>query len=113
MINGRFYFMQTESGNLIGEYSNQLSLRNTPESAELVESNGQFIGNYNSTWFERNERNPVSMQINIDFKPGSEGRIFILNWRENDIVHFRGEGFLANGILVGNYWDIELENRIR
>lgn len=112
MINGRFYYMQTESGNLMGEYSNQTSFRNVPESAELIERNGQFIGSYNSTWFERIDGESVSMILTIDFKPRSEGRLFRLIWQVNGEDQFYGEGFIFNNLLIGNYWDPELEERM-
>lgn len=112
MINGRFYYMQTESGNLMGEYSNQTSDRNVPESAELIEGNRPFVGSYNSTWFERIDGESVSMILTIDFKPGSEGRLFRLTWQVNGEDHFYGEGFIFNNLLIGNYWDPELEERM-
>jgi len=112
MIIGRFYFIQTENGNLLGEYSNQLSVRNTPESAEMVDRNGLFFGNYNSTWFEQNDNSPILMRLRISPKDDSAERIYRLEWTENAVPQFRGEGFIVNGILVGNYWDIDLENRL-
>ena len=36
MINGRFYFTQTQNGNLLGEYSNSRSDRNYTESADVT-----------------------------------------------------------------------------
>ena len=112
MINGRFYYMQTESGNLMGEYSNQMSKSNTPESAELIKGTKPFIGCYNSTWFERIDGESVSMILTIDFKPESKGRILKLIWQVNGEDQFYGEGFIFNNILVGNYWDPELEERM-
>jgi hypothetical protein len=111
MINGRFYFIQTDSGNLIGEYSNQNSIKNTPESAELLrrtEPFPRFIGDYTSTWFEEI---PVSMDLKIENKKGSN-QIFVLTWGNEGKTQFQGEGFLFDKSLIGNYWDIELQNLI-
>jgi hypothetical protein len=112
MINGRFYYIQTDSGNLIGEYSNQTSHSNTPESAEMIDRNGTFIGRYNSTWFERIDGESVSMILTINLKLGIRGRILELTWRVNNEIHFYGEGFIFNNMLIGNYWDEELNRLI-
>jgi hypothetical protein len=112
MINGRFYYIQTDSGNLIGEYSNQTSESNTPESAELICGDGRFIGSYNSTWFERIDGESVSMILTIDFKPESKGRILVLTWQVKNEIRYYGEGFIVNNMLIGNYWDKDLNSLI-
>ncbi|UMY66880.1 MULTISPECIES: hypothetical protein [unclassified Flavobacterium] len=52
MIHGRFCFTRTQNGNLLGEYSNQMSQFNAAECAELLEGPDKeappFAGTYRS-----------------------------------------------------------------
>ncbi|WP_296148977.1 hypothetical protein [uncultured Flavobacterium sp.] len=113
MILGRFYFTQTQNGNLLGEFSNNTSLGNSSESADinsLFDSNRKFLGYYRSTWFENGAQ---FLNLNIEEKGGTGGRILILRWHNPDgTIAFYGEGFLNADILIGNYWDREIQDRI-
>jgi hypothetical protein len=105
-IYGRFYFKKTTNGNLIGEYSNNGMDCNQTESADLniqSESKDHFVGEYKSTWREGNS--PILMELTIKFKPGSNEQIFDLEWKRNKKVEFRGQGFLCDNILIGDYTD--------
>ncbi len=112
MILGRFYFKQTQSGNLLDEFSNNKSDKNSTESADLnTEYNRAFIGDYSSTWFEAKSSEYLS--LNISEKVGTNGKIFSLKWIDkNKKVAFYGEGFLNDNILIGNYWDDKLHQHV-
>ena len=47
---GRFYFKQTSNRNLIGEFSNNIEKDIYTESADIIKSNGKYLGVYISTW---------------------------------------------------------------
>ncbi|MDH4473325.1 MAG: hypothetical protein QE487_12020 [Fluviicola sp.] len=78
----------------------------------MIDRNGTFIGRYNSTWFERIDGESVAMILTINFKPLSEGRILVLTWQVNNDIYYYGEGFIFNNMLIGNYWDDELNSLI-
>ena len=100
---GRFYYKQTRNGNLIGEFSNNKSERNYTESANILSGFfAEFIGNYTATW---NENAPTSLDLIITNKPSTNG-IFTLTWSENGKAIFKGEGFIVDNILIGDYQDI-------
>jgi hypothetical protein len=81
LLIGRFYFKKTENGNLLGEFSHNISLMNYSESADNDDYNEDFIGNYYTTWQENNE--PHSAYLKIEFKPLTRNRIYILTWTSN------------------------------
>lgn len=113
MISGRFYFRQTQNGNLIGEYSNQNSTRNVSESAnQTVDSDFPFVGTYNSTWFEDNPRAAESMTLVISLIPGTRD-IYRLIWSNGKQDAFFGEAFIAEDLLIGNYWDDQVTEALR
>lgn len=103
---GRFYFKQTKNGNLIGEFSNNLSTRNSTESADLVLASfnqGDFVGEYNSTWQEDdNTGHFTNLSITKKHKD-----IYTLQWQRDNQIIFWGEGFIANDILIGDYRDFK------
>ncbi len=110
MIHGRFYFKQTANGNLLGEYSNQISTQNTAESSNLLGNfTDPFIGEYQSVWFELGNRAPDAMQLTIEHKPGTFGRIYKVEWSDANRIVFIGEAFLVDDLLIGNYWDMEVD----
>lgn len=112
MILGRFYFRQTQNGNLLGEFSNQRSHENRTESADLITSVTEaFIGDYNATWFEGGA---ITNHLRIFPKPNSNNQILLLEWTDaNNRFVFRGEGFIVDGILIGNYWDNDIPEGLR
>ena len=102
---GRFYFKKTQSGNLIGEYSNNNIDKIISESADLISQNtsNDFIGIYNSTWIESNL--PEHCELTIKHKPNSNNNIYQLVWlriSDREIL-FTGEAMLVDGILIGDY----------
>jgi hypothetical protein len=100
---GRFYFKRTDNGNLIGEFSNNTSVRNAGESAEVICSSDKFIGEFHSTWYE--DGLPCLAKLKIDFKPGTNNTIYSLRWEVTDGEGYWGEGILCDGILIGDYRD--------
>ncbi|MBD0777762.1 hypothetical protein HPE56_08150 [Maribacter sp. ANRC-HE7] len=111
MILGRFCFRQTNNGNLIGEFSNNTMRLNISESADIISPiQGPFLGIFNSTWFEEVA---TSLRLVIQSKQNSNNRIFSLEWQdENHEPIYFGEGFIFDDILIGNYWDAEIQNQI-
>ena len=103
---GRFYFKQTSNGNLIGEFSNNLSVKASTESSDLIPinpANPPFIGFYHSTWQEDGKTASFAV-LTISQKTASGG-LFRLIWTNNNVVIFRGEGMLCDNILTGDYLD--------
>jgi hypothetical protein len=106
MIIGRFYFRLTENGNLIGEFSNQTSLRNRTESADRMYGDpAMFTGDFLTTWLE--EDVPVLSNLNISHKAGTTN-IFSLSWVRNGTQSFIGEAIIAGGLLIGDYRDMDV-----
>lgn len=102
---GRFYFKLTESGNLLGEFSNQTSFANSTESADKVSRGVGFEGKYITTW--RQEREPFIARLVIRRKSGNYRNILTLQWfRDKEIIYW-GEGFVEGGILIGDYRNFE------
>lgn len=110
-ITGRFFFKLTANGNLLGEYSNDLSSRCVTEAANRIFSAKEperisrydFEATYESVWRETLDR-CVCSNLTISRKKGCTG-IFSLEWKSPAGVHqFDGEGMLCDEILVGNYW---------
>ncbi len=97
---GRFYFKQTINGNLIGEFSNNGTLKNYTESADLNSDTRKdvYVGVYDSTW---HEDKACFAKLEITKKHDS---IFTLKWIGEG--SFEGEGMLCDNILIGNYWSI-------
>lgn len=104
MIRGAFYFRLTPNGNLIGEFINDVLNIPSSESADLNGIIGQipFVGSYISTW--REENNPEISILDISLP--EQTRKYILTWTIGPRVVFRGEGFLVDGLLIGNYWPV-------
>lgn len=105
-VRDRFYFKLTSSGNLLGEYSNEGTLRSRPESAlrkDTCETEG-FRGEYTSTWYEPEETRTVAALLKIQHKPSSPDQ-FTLVWSDlkfSDVL-FSGEAMLCDGMLIGDY----------
>jgi hypothetical protein len=104
---GRFYFKKTSNGNLIGEFSNNLSGNIiSTESADFIKkvegADGDYFGEYNSTWQENG--NPLFANLKISPKAGND-KLFTLNWSRNGKRVFVGEGMLCDDILIGDYQD--------
>jgi hypothetical protein len=104
-IIGRFYFKQTNYGNLIGEFSNNEMNRNLTESANILESyEAMYTGKYRTTWFETGT---TTLILEITFREQTDNNIYILVWRnEKNETIFKGEGFIVDNILIGDYQDL-------
>nr|WP_322624913.1 hypothetical protein [uncultured Flavobacterium sp.] len=88
---------------------NNESLRLATESANFIgEFHNTFIGNYNTTW---HDKDGIAMVLSIRIK-NSNPNILLLEWHVNDKLHFAGEGFINNGILIGCYYDGYLKEKI-
>ena len=76
---GRFYFKITKNGNLIGEFSNNLSPKNFTESADLIKQDVKgFEGNYYSSWLDDTDVKSANLFIRI--KKGCKD-IYTVNWK--------------------------------
>jgi hypothetical protein len=108
-IIGRFYFKQTGNGNLVGEFSNNQSGNIiSTESADFIKniegSDGDYYGEYNSTWQESGE--PIFAKLTIVPKPNCN-KLFTLKWfNKNGKLFFEGEGMLCDNILIGDYQSV-------
>lgn len=100
-IIGRFYFKQTQSKNLLGEFSNNASDENYVEAAFKTTEEDGFEGIYETKWIEKD----VSI-YNLSIKSISikNSIIYYLEWKTgNGKVIFKGQGMLVDNILIGNY----------
>ncbi len=103
---GSFCYELMQSGNVVGEFTNNLNPRIFSESADrragIV---NEFEGNYISTWREVNEEDIMAVTLVIRPMDDANGNKFHLTWnrRNNGELMFTGEGFLHRGMLVGHY----------
>lgn len=102
MVIGRFYFRQTDSGNLLGEFSNNHIDYVITECANLVtDYKDKFIGTYESTWFESKAN---ALKLKIDYKTSPISKVYTLIWTDNNnVIQYSGEGFIVDNILIGDY----------
>ena len=98
---GRFYFKQTDNGNLIGEFSNNKNIGVYTESADLMNSSGNYLGKFHSTWQENGK--PEFAVLKISQKPKTKGKIFTLTWSTKGKTIFIGEGMMCDNNLIGDY----------
>jgi len=104
-IIGEFYFKRTDSGNIVGEFSNNLVEINSTESADALDNLSDFTGEYNSTWQE--DGIPNFAILTIEFK-NELRKIYSLKWAMEEKIIYWGEALLTDGILVGNYRNFEM-----
>jgi len=101
---GSFYLKRTATGNLLGEYTNNELPYICTESADFLKGGKfPFEGLYTSTW--REIEGSVICQLDIKIKEDTNNLKYRLLWKavESEAV-FEGQGFVVDGILVGNYW---------
>jgi|SRR5580698_11436068 len=100
-INGRFYLRKTANGNLLGEWSNNVTPGIFTESCDSDgHTNQLFDGMYFSTWREGRDAFFATLTIR------AQGSIFLLEWRGSD-GNFDGQGMLErDGVLIGDYRSI-------
>jgi hypothetical protein len=95
---GSFYFKKTNSGNLIGEFTNNKLKKILTESATINhEEIDKFEGEYTSSWHQNNTSILVNLTIKLD------GLKYVLEWGKDNNTLFKGEGFNVNNILIGHY----------
>lgn len=109
-IKGRFYFQLTINGNLLGEYSNDVSTdidveaaKRIPEPKDSQKKDKEFIGKFMSVWTEGATGKNANLMVSQ--KVGSRG-IYEVVWSQNSKDIFKGEGMLSGDKLVGNYWSV-------
>ena len=105
-IIGRFYFKLSSNGNLLGEYSNNVSTDCDVEAARrLSERQGTninpFVGKYNSTWTEGASSHSATLTITK-----RTAQIYSVEWSRNNEPVFTGEAMIMDGILIGNYQSV-------
>ncbi|MGV3460313.1 MAG: hypothetical protein ACO1N9_07660 [Flavobacterium sp.] len=102
-IVGSFYLIQNETGNLMGEFTNNVRCTVSVESACLKTAGANaFEGCYQSMWLE--DGLPCFAELVIDVLATDKEFNYHLVW--NDADHnplYEAEGFLAEGMLVGHY----------
>ena len=104
---GNFILQKTHSGNLTGEFTNQLMNFISTESADLIEGQPKsFEGTYISTWRENNEAFLLTLTISV--LPNTAESKFHLEWftLENLLIYV-GQGFISNNALIGFYENVE------
>jgi hypothetical protein len=110
---GNFYFKLTDTGNLIGEYSNKGTPKGRPESAlrDDQDKGIGFAGKYISTWFEptnapnRGDCLAAELKITQNLAPSD---LFVLEWTPlpGSSTSYQGSAMLCGGVLVGNYQSV-------
>lgn len=106
---GRFYFKQTTSGNLLGEYGNEGLVPVTgTESAVMREdsksdfSSQPFVGEYDTCWLEGTI--PTYAELEITPRLPLSSNTYKLKWKDANAKQlFEGEGFIAESMLIGSY----------
>lgn len=104
-IIGAFYFSQSKSGNLNGEFTNNGLDGTLTESSDKKDCfKHKFIGNYDTTWFENGI--VQHMELSIIIKENSNSMLYELNWKTTKGVNkFNGVGFISGKKLIGYYTD--------
>ena len=101
-IRGWFYFKLTESGNLIGEFSNNRINIIIPHTAQVIGDNNNFIGIFNNEWRQDN----VDIDMTLTIRNEINNRVS-LEWNEGINIIYRGLGTIVDGILIGNYENVQ------
>jgi hypothetical protein len=102
-IVGSFYLIQNETGNLMGEFTNNVRFSVTVESACIREAGtAAYEGRYHSMWIEGGVPCLAELTINL-YNSDKEFR-YRLVWNDHEKKPlYRAEAFLAEGMLVGHY----------
>lgn len=93
---GSFYFKQTTTGNLLGEFINNDSTIINVESAVLTSIKGAFIGTYDSIW---NDGTLHSAKLEITKVHNK----FIVEWTDVSSYNYEGQAMIVDNILTGYY----------
>lgn len=105
-IIGVFYFKQTDSGNLIGEFTNNKMTTFNIESAnnQAEFSSKKYEGKYLTTWLEDGNSHVAELVITQNTINKKSYKLIWKKINSEDTV-FCGNGFIVDGILIGNYND--------
>lgn len=100
---GNFVLTLTTSGNLIGEFTNELTTKVFTESADRTNGKIQkYFGEFLSTWQE--DEIAIITRLIISPIHGSNELKYELKWSNlNGNLIFEGEGFIFNNYLTGFY----------
>lgn len=101
LFHGRFSFKKTQSGNLLGEFSNNSSDGVFTESADLCKNENGFEGTYITTWQESGSA--IVCNLSITKKYANSNNIYTLIWSDTSGTTFTGEAMIVDNILVGDY----------
>lgn len=96
---GGFYFKETSSGNLIGEFINNDSIDVNVEAARLNIRHAMFEGIYDSTWDDG-----TLHQADLEIK--KINKKYSLTWTDRMTgggINYEGEGIIVDDILTGYY----------
>ncbi len=107
MLIGRFYFKETASSNLLGEYSHRDSSSRIvcAEAATRTTPGHGWIGEYRTVWREDPNATVASGLLKISQAEGSAS-LFRVEWfseRSPDHKIFEGEAMLCGDTLIGDY----------
>ena len=102
-IIGRFYFKQTNTGNLVCEFSNIQTpgLYDICNFSPNSDIKSPFLGKFDSTWYV--DGKPVYAKLTITHRPHSKPRIYLVKWKIIGKHKFGGEGTIWNDTLIGEY----------
>jgi len=108
-IIGSFYLRLTDSGNLVGEFTNSRLFTIATESATLIEKGSEpFIGTYFSKWDGLYGLTSGVLTISYIQSTVPSNVKYNLVWRdEKGEVLFTGEALLAEGMLIGHYVSVK------
>ena len=108
-IIGSFYLRLTDSGNLVGEFTNSRLFTIATESANRIEKgNEPFIGTYFSKWDGLYGLASGMLTISYIQSTVPSNVKYNLVWRdEKGEVLFTGEALLAEGMLIGHYVSVK------
>jgi hypothetical protein len=95
-LTGTFYFKRTSYGNLIGEFTNNVTKKVQTESAMPTEATVNFVGEYDSIWFDDSLHKSTLTISEVQGK-------FELHWSEGGKAIFIGEGIEVDNMLIGQY----------
>jgi len=93
---GSFYFKQTPSGNLIGEFINNYSSSINVESAKLKRFLENFVGDFTSVW-DDGVLHKAKLKITKKYDK------YIVEWTDPGHYNYEGEAIVVDNILMGYY----------
>lgn len=105
MIIGSFVFRDDGDGCLSAKYHNQVMRSPLVESCKRTSTfhADPFEGVFFTVWIEGGTT-PETAELRISRR----GDVYQLTWTSNNVVVFRGQGMLYDGVLTGFYWDDEI-----